>query len=171
MSCCTNSTKENSTALPHLNVARKTDLPVSLDYGDRQIGAGFHITEAKICAITSLDCGSKNHSWKETVIQLLDIEGPEDERMTVGKFTHILEKAGLDLNNLDSGHVIFEIGKGDEAMQLYSFEGLQIAGENVLIKTQPRLAVCKPSLAKNSAPSSGKCCGSQMNPSNERCCA
>ncbi len=168
MSCCSSNIKIK--ASPDQALTGQMEKPVTLSYGNRQIRAGFHITEAKASAITSLDCGSNRHNWNETIIQLLDIDGPEDGRMSASKFVHILEKAGLRLEDAQAGQIIFEIGGPDEAMQLYDFAGMQVGADHVEIKTLPRLAMCKPIAARPSATKNMGCCGKPYQP-DSMCCA
>jgi Family of unknown function (DUF6428) len=159
MECCS-SQIEGKPSLPDAaaTAASHLEKPVTLVYGDRHIRAGFHITEAKTCTIKSLDCGSNRHAWNETIIQLLDLDGPESGRMAADKFIHILGKAEVRLDEIQAGQIIFEIGRPDEAMQLFDFVGIQIGVDGVAIKTHPRLAVCKPAAVQpSSANSEGYC--------------
>jgi Family of unknown function (DUF6428) len=167
MTCCSS---KNHAILDKTSPTAQMERPVELSYGDRRLRAGFHITEAKTSSITSLDCGSNRHSWRETTIQLLDVDGPESGRMSGSKFVHILEMAGLRLDALPDGELIFEIGRTDEAMQLFDFAGVQMEGEKVVIKTRPRTALCKPAATGSISQETGACCGPPRSDKSS-CCA
>ncbi len=169
MSCCSSGVQSKSSHSAAQVPAGLLEKPVTLSYGNRHLRAGFHITEAKASTIKSLDCGSNRHIWNETVIQLLDVEGPEEGRMPASKFNHILEKAGLRLEDAQVGQVVFEIGRPDEAMQLFTFAGVQIETDKVAIKTHPKLAVCKPASLRGLSSEGKACCGNAKSTANQCC--
>ncbi len=137
-------------------MAAATGKPVRMPYGGRELQAGFHITEVKRQRIESIDCAARLDGWTETVIQLLDIDGPPEVRMSASKFHGILAKSGVALGE---GPVIVEVGRPGEAMQLYDLVGIVEEAEWLRLDVSPRQAVCKPAI-KMLDIQSLSCCGS-----------
>ena len=162
MTCCTSpaQTSTQNTAYPIIEIVSGISpgqKPVTVHYGDRAMMAGFHITEVKHAHIRSMDCAAAVDSWDEVIIQLLDIDGPEDGRMSARKFAAIMAKAGVDIAAPGRTPIVFEIARPGEAMQLHEFAGLQEEQGIVRIATQQRQAVCKPEL-KTAKNESAACC-------------
>jgi len=63
---------------------------------DKWVDTNYHITEVKHLKIDSVDCGSKEDSWNETIVQLW--ESPSDkgkiDYMSTFKASGILKKVG-----------------------------------------------------------------------------
>jgi hypothetical protein len=165
MTCCSSQTEKTHAASQNA-ITSYGNMPMKMIYSGRHLRAGFHITEVKRLRIESIDCGANSDNWSETVIQLLDVEGEEENRMTADKFLSILSKTG---NSLTNGSVIVEAGRPGEAMQLYDVVGLTANGVDVTLSINPRQAVCKPTFVTLGLPlnavseigtaSATRCCG------------
>ncbi len=163
MTCCSSETA----AVEGPKTAAVAAKPVHMSYGGRELLAGFHITEVKRQRIESIDCGARLDGWAETVIQLLDIDGQPEGRMSASKFHGILGKAGVALGK---GPIIVEVGRPGEAMQLYDLAGIIEEPERVRLDVSPRQAVCKPAI-KMLDIQSVSCCGSGPATAGSSCCS
>jgi hypothetical protein len=156
MSCCT-----SQTVAPRAQTGAFTTnyhgKPVRMTYGGRELLAGFHITEVKRMKVEAMDCGANRDGWTETVIQLLDIDGPDSSRMTADRFEKIIRQTG---NSLSEGKVIIEVGRPGEAMQLFDVIGFSEAEDHVILAVNPRQAVCKPAFKLLNLPQNA-CCGTE----------
>jgi hypothetical protein len=153
MSCCTSPSPKTTlmtddvmSQIKIMDNVNLNEVRVAMHYRGRQLQAGFHITEIKHATIQSLDCAAGRDAWDEVVIQLLDVEGPEEGRMSARKFISILGRSGVDLSNANRSTVVLEVGRPDEAMQIFELVGIHEANGMAHLTTQPRQAVCKPSL-------------------------
>lgn len=164
MTCCSSPNQQSPKAQAELAIADlslpqdKLALPMSIIYGEREIQSGFHITEVKRAVISAMDCGANRESWGETVIQLLDVDGPEASRMTAGKFVSILSKAGVEFSSANQQPIVFELARPGEGLQLHDFKGIREEGDRMIAVTHPREALCKPAL-KMKPSQSKSCCG------------
>lgn len=152
MTCCSSETA----VVERPKTATAAGKLVHMSYGGRELLAGFHITEVKRQRVEAIDCGSRHDGWAETVIQLLDIDGQPEDRMSASKFHGILLKTGIALGK---GPIIVEVGRPGEAMQLYDLVGIIEEPERVRLDVSPRQAVCKPAI-KMLDIQSLSCCGS-----------
>lgn len=144
---------------------------VFVDNGTK-IRPNYHVTELKSMSVRSIDCGRRQSTSLETIIQLLD--GPMTEagtHMPASKFAAIV-KAGLAaLPELGNGELYFEYAPGNEGMRKLSVVGIEYAGERTLVTLGARKATCKPieryletATVENT---SAGCCGF----SSSACCA
>ena len=139
-------------------------------YDGRTSAPGYHVTEVKSAALTSLDCGANPESWSETIIQLWDVDGGEGQ-MTVRKFLAIIDKVRREIGLEESAPVIFEVGDQSAAMRLYAGGSVHVTGDGVLVALTPRHASCKPLdrwLEAKPAERTG-CCGTQPTASTACC--
>ena len=118
--------------------------PLVFRYLDRLIQPGFHVTELKAKKVVGMDCGANTESWPEVTVQLLDADGDESKRMTVGKFLGIATKAMAGTTTDASADLTFEVGRADEAMTLHAYAGLTIRDGHAVVELSPRVALCKP---------------------------
>jgi hypothetical protein len=47
--------------------------PLLLEYAERVIQPGYHVTEVKAGAFVTLDCGGNPDRWQETILQVEDL--------------------------------------------------------------------------------------------------
>lgn len=166
MSCCATSSKSTdksntqSGAVAAFAMVDVPEQPIFITYGERDIQNGFHITEIKRSMVSSLDCGSNQEGWPETVVQLLDSDGPSEKRITARKFVSILKKANVDLSRAGLQGLVFEIAKPGESLQLHEFKGVHELEDRVVVLTRPREALCKPAmrLQQSGKTSASGCC-------------
>jgi Family of unknown function (DUF6428) len=171
MTCCASPVKITDSAAIQIQspLLSATLKPVRLRYGDRELRAGFHVTEVKKHNVQSIDCGARQHDWLETTVQLLDTEGPEGARMQAGKLAGIFLKAGVDPAYAETKPIVFEIARPGEALQLFDFAGIQEHDDHVAVLVNNRQAVCKPGLVAK-AETASACCGGAKTGSGA-CCA
>lgn len=163
MTCCSSETA----AVERPKTATAAGKLVHMSYGGRELLAGFHITEVKRQRVESIDCGSRHDGWAETVIQLLDIDGQPEDRMSASKFHGILLKAGVALGK---GPIIVEVGRPGEAMQLYDLADVIEEPERVRLDVNPRQAVCKPAFTMLDIQAASRCCSGQA-AAGSSCCS
>ena len=120
-------------------------LPLVFGYADREIRAGFHVTEVKTGQFSALDCGANPEAWTETFVQVWDVPGePQGRMMTAGKFLAIMDKVADDIG-LDRGsRLTFECGDDVGVIGLYAVEGVTVEPDRVLVSLAARHASCKP---------------------------
>lgn len=91
------------------------------------VGANYHITEVKNITVESVDCGGRQDSWQETIVQLW--ESPSEKGKTVYmtsyKALQILKRVhGLRPMNLES-EIKFEYGNSEfhtSVLHAYDFK-------------------------------------------------
>lgn len=123
----------------------RDELPLSLEYGDRIVRAGYHITEVKAGSFVALDCGGNPDAWQETVLQVEDIPAKDDRpAMTVGKFRSILAQVDKRVRLDHDARLTIEIGRPGEAMQVFDIANLSIGEDAAVLLLGVRAAICKP---------------------------
>jgi len=150
-------------------LAGSDDFPLAIEYGDRVVQSGYHVTEVKAGSFVTLDCGGNPDAWQETVLQVEDIPA-KDHRpaMTVGKFRSILAQVDKKVRLDHDARLTIEIGRPGEAMQVFDIANLSVEGNRAVLSLGVRAAICKPrhraqqtaAEASSCAPSSkaGGCC-------------
>ena len=147
-------------------LAPHDDKPLTIEYGGRQVQAGYHITEVKAGSFVTLDCGGNPDAWQETILQVEDLPA-EDGRaaMSVGKFRGILAQVDRKVRLHDSARLTFEIGAPDVPIQVYDVAEVVVDETTAIIRLGARPAICKPrhraaEATACCAPSDGKtaCC-------------
>jgi hypothetical protein len=113
-------------------------------FDGREISAGFHITEVKAAEFHSIDCGGAPESWRETVIQLWDVDAPGAKHMTAGKFLAILDRASRDIGTDTAALLKFELGGCEGALRMYRVGRIAAGPERVTVELEPVIATCKP---------------------------
>jgi hypothetical protein len=119
-------------------------LPLIFEYEGRDIRAGYHVTEVKAGQFSSLDCGKNPESWRETVIQLWDVDEGERTHMTAGKFVAILRKVAEKVEFDAQARLTFEVSDGRGAMQLFAAGEVAPGEDAVRVSLARRPASCKP---------------------------
>jgi hypothetical protein len=135
--------------------------PLVFHYGARAIASGYHVTEVKAADLASLDCGANPERWRETVIQLWDIERPHEAHMTAAKFLGILAKVSERVPIDEAALLIFEVGDSSSPMQVFTVGRLDARDDRVDVTLAPRPATCKPrQRGLEAVPLAKACCGS-----------
>lgn len=109
---------------------------------DKEIGAGYHVTELKLAQITGIDCAARVATWAEASLQLLDGEGRG--HMQLGKFKGILRQSVSKVAGLDEAPVKVEFAHGNAGMRTYEMEEPELRQDKVVIRLRESRAVCKP---------------------------
>jgi len=92
-------------------LAGRDGLPLSIEYGDRVVQPGYHVTEVKASSFVTLDCGGNPDAWQETVLQVEDIPATDDRpMMTAGKFRSILAQVDKKVRLDHDARLTIEIG-------------------------------------------------------------
>jgi len=169
------------TTLNDVLAALKTqgaDLPLVFETDEGDIGGGYHVTELKQAAITSIDCGGNLHDWSETHVQLLD--GQTGTHMSAGKFTSIADRSAAKISTLGEAPLFFELGLKNNGLRRYQVQGLVPGDDRIRLQLSEGHAVCKPAAAATArapkaTPAAVSCCGVGMVPSHPSvpsdCCA
>ncbi|MGB3338744.1 MAG: DUF6428 family protein [Devosia sp.] len=142
--------------------------PLIIEYGGRQVQAGYHITEVKAGSFVTLDCGGNPDAWQETILQVEDLPTEAGRApMSVGKFRGILAQVDRKVRLNEGARLTFEIGVPDVPMQVYDVAEVIVDETNAIIRLGARPAICKPrhraaqaEAAACCAPSAGEtaCC-------------
>lgn len=117
---------------------------LSIVYGDRQVQAGFHVTEVKAASFQTLDCGGNPDAWQETVLQVEDIPGEGKPQMTAGKFASILGQVGRKVRLNHEARLTIEIGRPGEPMCVYDVADVSTEDNRAVLTLGVRAAICKP---------------------------
>ncbi len=140
------------------------DLPLIFETGDGAIGEGYHVTEFKLSAVDSIDCGGRFASWNEAALQLLDGRG--GSHMKVGKFAGILKQSIASLKGLGESPLQVEFAHENRGMRIYDLSTPELSEGAVAVRLSEVRAHCKPALEHVSGPATGGCCG----PAASGCC-
>lgn len=120
-------------------------LPLSIEYGDRVVQPGYHVTEVKAGSFVTLDCGGNPDAWQETVLQVEDIPATDGRpMMTAGKFRSILAQVDKKVRLDHDVRLTIEIGRPGEAMQVFDIADLSIREDRAVLSLGVRAAICKP---------------------------
>ncbi|PRH89409.1 hypothetical protein C5L14_02160 [Labrys okinawensis] len=141
-----------------------------LHYGGRTIRPGYHVTEVKAGAFATLDCGGNPDAWRETILQVEDIEATgEGDFMSVAKFERILQRVAERVDLQADARLTFEVGQPGEPMRIFDVGALEIAGsERIVLKLEARPAICKPRHRHERRARAAACCNS--NATGAGCC-
>lgn len=138
-----------------------------------KISGGYHVTELKQGAITSIDCGGNVDDWHETTVQLLD--GRSGEHMSVGKFSAIATKSLNILSALGEAQLFLEFALNNEGLRRYEIQSVSQQNGQVHTYLKEVHALCKPALNftgksnRSDKGSSADCCSGSETVS--ACCA
>ena len=118
----------------------------------KSITGDLHITEVKNVLVESVDCGSNEHLFRETIIQLWVNESSDKEVIwTTEKALDILNKVGAKKKYDTESEVYFEFGDSSSATAKYSIESIEEEEDQLNINLFVMPTVCKPSLSGNYA--------------------
>ncbi|WP_449395435.1 DUF6428 family protein [Devosia riboflavina] len=140
-------------------LAGSDDLPLSIEYGERVVQPGYHITEVKAGSFVTLDCGGNPDAWQETVLQVEDIPAEGDRAMmTAGKFRSILAQVDRKVPLDHDARLTIEIGRPGEAMQVFDIADLAIQENRAVLSLGLRAAICKPRHRAEQITAAASCC-------------
>ncbi len=157
------------------------DTPLVFVAGDREIGAGYHVTELRHSISTGIDCSGNIDRWQEARLQLLD--GTGKTHMSAGKFTDILRKSLGWLPELSQAPLLVEFSPGNKGLKLKNLEEPFVQNGRVTIRLRDTRATCKPAhrIRPPGAPgdaccgettSANACCGpATPSAAHDACCA
>lgn len=134
-------------------------LPLSLEYDDRVVQPGYHVSEVKAGSFITLDCGGNPDAWQETVLQVEDIPARDDRpMMTAGKFRSILAQVDRKVRLDHDARLTIEIGRPGEAMRVFDVADLSIETDRATLTLGIRPAICKPRHRAQQAQEVASCC-------------
>lgn len=139
------------------NLTRHPDKGLVFEYGQgRRVAPGYHVTEIMSVSYESMDCGGQANAWRQTVVQLMD-PGSQDkpEYMRVKKFLSIYNRVAASVAVEGEAEVRFEYGNPATPAAHYHVEGVEVEGENLVVRLTPPSVTCK---AADRARVAG-CCG------------
>jgi uncharacterized protein DUF6428 len=140
-------------------LAPHADKALVFDYGDRRVQPGYHVTEVKAGSFVTLDCGGNPDAWQETVLQIEDIPAKDGQGfLSVGKFRAILAQVDRKIRLAGDARVTIEIGRPDEAMQIYDVAGMGTTGDEMVLRLGQRPAICKPRHRAEQEAAAASCC-------------
>ena len=125
-----------------------------------EIGGGFHVTELKLAAIQSIDCGGRMADWTETHLQLLD--GQSGRHMSLQKFKSIANHSAKKLPGLADAPVYVEYAPGNDGLPRYTIGAVMAEPNRVVILLHEDGAKCKPAEDRKAGVSMQACCGEPM---------
>ena len=150
---------ESSLGAVLARLAGSDDLPLSVEYGERVVQPGYHITEVKAGSFVTLDCGGNHDAWQETVLQVEDIPAKDDRAMmTAGKFRSILAQVDRKVPLDHGARLTIEIGRPGEAMQVFDIADLAIRENRAVLSLGLRAAICKPRHRAEQITAAASCC-------------
>lgn len=143
------------------------DKALVIDYADRRIRPGYHVTEVKAGSFVTLDCGGQPDAWQETVLQVEDSPAREGQTfMSVDKFRGILDQVERKVRLQADARLTFEVSQPGEAMQVFDVAGIAIEAKAAVLNLAARPAICKP--RHREALAAASCCTPQAA---GQCCA
>ncbi|WP_375452179.1 DUF6428 family protein [uncultured Devosia sp.] len=130
-----------------------------IDYADRRIQPGYHVTEVKAGSFVTLDCGGNPDAWQETVLQVEDIAASEGRTfMTVAKFCGILVLVDRKVRLNGDARLTFEVSRPGEPMQVFDVADVAIENETAVLRLAARPAICKPRHRAEQEAAAPACC-------------
>lgn len=75
------------------------------------IDRNFHLTEVKKSKHETIDCGSRLHKWKETIIQIWQAPEQNEKLMTTKKAFQIIDQSDKALGLIGDSTIVFEWGE------------------------------------------------------------
>jgi len=136
-------------------LADHPDAALVFEAGDDFLQPGYHVTEIKQAAVSSLDCGKGTDQWNEVIIQLLDgRSGPGNHYMLTSKFLSILES----LNPADESDLYFEFPESNGVIRKLSIHSIDSSAGQTRVALAGEKAVCKPAVRARASGGSGGCC-------------
>lgn len=107
----------------------------------------YHITEVKNVHIQATDCGGRQDSWTETVIQLWESprESPEAPQIRGRKASQILERVYQKQPLLGESTLRFEYGNARFHTSQLQVSGYRAEADELIVVLAPQHTTCKAS--------------------------
>lgn len=142
--------------------------PLLLEYAERMIQPGYHVTEVKAGAFVTLDCGGNPDRWRETILQIEDMPAQDGHgHMLAGKFRAILDQVAGRITLAQEARLTFEVGMSGEPMRIFDVGVVLPQVDRVVLRLTARPAICKPRHRAAGRDSGAACCGPASKPG---CC-
>lgn len=142
--------------------------PLLLEYAERMIQPGYHVTEVKAGAFVTLDCGGNPDRWQETILQIEDIPAQDGRgHMLAGKFRMILDQVAGRIALAPEARLTFELGMPDEPMRIFDVDAVLPQADHIVLRLAARPAICKPRHRAAGRESGAACCDRASKPG---CC-
>jgi hypothetical protein len=139
--------------------------PLLLEYAERTIQPGYHVTEVKAGAFVTLDCGGNPDLWQETILQIEDMPAQDGRgHMLAGKFRAILDQVARRIALAPDARLTFEVGMSDEPMRVFDVGAVLPQSDRIVLRLTARPAICKPRHRVAERESSAACCGPRSKP-------
>lgn len=143
--------------------------PLLLDYAERRIQPGYHVTEVKAGAFVTLDCGGNPDRWQETILQVEDLPSHDGRgHMLAGKFRAILDQVAGRIILAPEARLTFEVGRPNEPMQVFDLAAIEPQEDRVVMRLAARPAICKPRHRAAQQAAGAACCDASSSKSS--CC-
>ena len=111
------------------------------------ISGDLHITEIQHHSVDSVDCGGKEHSYNETVIQLwVNERSGKEAEWTTDKALKIVDRVGQKKPYKKEAELFIEFGDSAHPTSRYSISNFDENAERLIIGLTVKPTVCKPSL-------------------------
>lgn len=144
------------------------DKPLIIEYGEKQVQPGYHVTEVKAGSFVTMDCGGNPDAWQETILQVEDIPADDGQTfMSAGKFVGILAQVNRKVRLNDDARLTVEIGVPGAPMQVFDVAAIDASGDNVVMRLGTRAAICKP----RHRAAKGEACCSPSASGKSACCS
>jgi hypothetical protein len=143
--------------------------PLLLEYAERVIQPGYHVTEVKAGAFVTLDCGGNPDRWQETILQIEDLPAQDGrDYMLAGKFRAILAQVAGRIALAPEARLTFEVGMPGEPMRVFDVAAIEPRADRVTLRLVARSAICKPRHRAAQQAANSACCS--VSPSKSNCC-
>ena len=131
------------------------------------IGKNYHITEVKHATINSVDCGGREDSWHETIIQLMEGSTLENktEYLSTFKAKGIFKKVDRSFKFVENSILKFEYGNDQFHTAQLFVNHYETSDKELLINLDVVPTQCK---AKDSCGIPAK---TEINTKEENCCS
>lgn len=134
----------------------RPELPLAFSTDHGTVPAAYHLTEVRRVAHSSVDCGSKSHSWTETHFELWAPRDsvPDRTPMRAGKFLSIVDKVRgtLSLDDRAEARVFGSVNGGPD--QLHSVTSIKTGAASITVHLEPVTTRCKAAQSETST----ECC-------------
>ncbi|PYE53281.1 DUF6428 family protein [Deinococcus yavapaiensis] len=128
-------------------------------HGETLVREGYHVTEVKAVTIEAMDCGGRADAWRETVVQLWNGGGEEDQGfMTVDKFLAIYRRVAASVPVRRDAKLRFEYGDAVHPTIQYFVGSVDAQVDRVLVNLGYPAVSCKPNDERIAA-GEAACCG------------
>ncbi len=108
------------------------------------IHGGYHLTEVKAAALSTVDCGAQKNRWNETIVQLWVPEDEQsDEFMSARKFLGIYDKVAGMIDVDPAAEIRVEYGDENFFPSNYHVDSIDADSENVRVTLRPSQTTCK----------------------------